>query len=100
MKTQREFLLPWIAANGTPVMYLLSQLIWIKKALYSSDAVFAAQSTYVYIFEPIYEQIAEQFFTEEWENNETIRDQLSEKNERKTSWHKKYNINHFVVCLS
>jgi len=38
-------------------------------ALYSSDAVFAAQSTYVYIFEPIYEQIAEQFFTEEWENN-------------------------------
>ena len=40
-------------------------------ALYSSDAVFAAQSTSIYIFEPIEEQLLEQFFTDAWENELT-----------------------------
>ena len=38
-------------------------------ALYSFDAAFAAQKTHLYIFEPIEEEIADQFFTTEWENN-------------------------------
>lgn len=40
-------------------------------ALYSSDAVYAAQCTHEYIFQPIYDEIADQFFTEEWEQNMT-----------------------------
>lgn len=34
--------------------------------LYSSDAVYAAQSTHIYIFEPIEEAIADDLFGQEW----------------------------------
>lgn len=40
-------------------------------ALYSSDAVFAAQRVHVYIFEPIEEEIGEALFDLEWESTLT-----------------------------
>jgi hypothetical protein len=40
-------------------------------ALYSSDAVFAAQRVHVYIFEPIQEEIAEALFNPDWETSLT-----------------------------
>lgn len=38
-------------------------------ALYSNDAVYAAQSVHIYIFEPIRDAIAEELFGSEWEEN-------------------------------
>lgn len=40
-------------------------------ALYSSDAVYAAQRVYIYIFEPIEEQIGKALFSAEWEESLT-----------------------------
>lgn len=40
-------------------------------AVYSADAVYAAQSVHIYIFEPIREAIVEELFGPEWEENLT-----------------------------
>ena len=40
-------------------------------SMYSADAVYAAQSTHIYIFEPINEAIGNELFGEDWEQNLT-----------------------------
>jgi hypothetical protein len=40
-------------------------------ALYSGDAVYAAQKAHSYIFEPIYSQIADDFSSAKWETEFT-----------------------------
>ncbi len=40
-------------------------------SLYSGDAVFAAKKAHMYIFEPIWENIADDLFSDKWENEFT-----------------------------
>jgi len=40
-------------------------------SLYSSHAVYAAQSVHIYVFEPMHESIADELFSAEWENDLT-----------------------------
>ena len=39
--------------------------------MYSGDAVFAAQKVHIYVFEPIWDNLSDEFFSSQWENELT-----------------------------